>query len=141
MIACCADHRICVENNATLGVPEVVVGVPFPISALEVMRASVPPQHLRRITLQGPILPPERALAQGLVDSLVDADTLEDRALSAARSLAALPTASFAMSKTDLWRPFLDRMRAADKQRMIDAWCSEAVQGAIRRYVEKTLRR
>ncbi|MEZ5975450.1 MAG: hypothetical protein R3E96_11590 [Planctomycetota bacterium] len=75
MIACCADHRICVENNATLGVPEVVVGVPFPISALEVMRASVPPQHLRRITLQGPILPPERALAQGLVDSLVDADT------------------------------------------------------------------
>ncbi|MEZ5975453.1 MAG: hypothetical protein R3E96_11605 [Planctomycetota bacterium] len=36
------------------------------------------------------------------------------------------------MSKTDLWRPFLDRMRAADKQRMIDAWCSEAVQGAIR---------
>src|SRR5262249_12232253 len=40
VLAC--DTRLMAEGTGTIGVPELVVGVPFPTSALEVVRFAVP---------------------------------------------------------------------------------------------------
>ncbi len=38
VLACCADRRLMAKGASRIGIPELLVGVPFPTIALEVMR-------------------------------------------------------------------------------------------------------
>jgi len=138
VLACSADRRILSTGRVTIGAPELVVGVPFPPSAFEMVRASVPAHALREVTLEGRLYSPDEALDRGLVDELVEPDALLERALQVAQGLAAIPPASFALTKRQLWAP--SRARAAQPApEILEAWASDAVQSHVASYVEKTL--
>ena len=130
------------RGQARLGVPELKVGVPFPAAVLETVRFPLAPAAFQALVLRGQVWGPDEALARGLVDELVPPAELLPRAQAVAAELGAMPGASFRHTKRLVRAEALARARAtsaASRAALIDAWCSEEVRFAVRRYVETTL--
>jgi enoyl-CoA hydratase len=138
-----ADYRLMAEGSGRVGVPELLVGVPFPAAALEVVRFAVSPDRVQAMVYTGRTLPPSEALAQGIVDEVVDADALLPRAREVARQLATLPPEVFRMTKQALRAPTVARMdAAAEYDRGVQAvWAAPETHARIRAYMERTMRR
>ena len=66
VLACCADRRIMAREGGRIGVTEMLVGVPFPALAFEIVRFAVPPRHLPEFTLSGATYATDAALAARL---------------------------------------------------------------------------
>ena len=144
LIGCAADRRLMAEGAGGIGVPELKVGVPFPAAALEILRYSVPAVEAQRLILSGRILAPTEALEVGLVDELAPSEELVERAVAAAEELAAVPPASFALTKEQLRGPALARLDAegaAIDERVAETWTRPEVLAAIAAYVERTLKK
>ena len=142
VLACAADRRIAARGRARLGVTELLVGVPFPAIALEIMRGMVPARHRAEMIYGGRTLSVDEALERGLVDTVVEPDALLDAAVAEAEALAAIPAESFALTKAQLRQPvrdFLALHAARIDREALACWGAPAAQDAIRRYVEKTL--
>lgn len=136
ILAAACDSVLMGEGQARIGAPELAVGVPFPPLPLAVLRARVAPHVLQRIALCAETFSATDALALGLIDQLVPAGELDARAHEAARSLAAVPPESYALTKALLREPFLAgarRQEFAFREPVRAAWESTAVQAAIRR--------
>jgi len=143
VMACAADYRVMAREPGRIGIPELLVGVPFPVVPLEIMRFAAPRQYLQALAYRGLTLTAESALQHGLVDAVVDAERLLDEAVAMAESLAAIPSAAFSLTKRQVREPTRRRIRAgaavdADVQ---DAWASPETLNAIREYVARTLKR
>jgi enoyl-CoA hydratase len=82
VIACAADRRLAARGGARLGVTELLVGVPFPAIALEIMRAAIPSAHFAETVYQGRTWGVEDAERRGLVDAVVEPDRLLDAAVA-----------------------------------------------------------
>jgi enoyl-CoA hydratase len=143
VLACAADRRIAAEGDARLGVPELVVGVPFPVGALELVRDAWPAARLHEALYGGRTVALADCLEQGIVDELVEPDALAGRALAVARELAAIPAASYRLSKRFARRPAVERIEAmaAHAGETLAAWSSPEALAAVRAYVERTIRR
>jgi len=148
ILAAACDLRLMAQGSdgsgGRIGVPELRVGVPFPTAALEILRFAIPRQHLQEVAYVGRTFSPDDALARGLVDELVDPDALIERALEAARSLAAIPTGTFQLSKRQLRRPTLERIAALEKEidPEVDAlWARPEIHQHIREYLDRTLKK
>ena len=143
IIACAADYRMMTREAARIGIPELLVGVPFPVEPLEVMRFVAPAHQLQSRIFRGVTFTPDLALQHGLVDEVVDADRLVDAAVAVAESLAAIPSTAFALTKRQLRAPALERMRAGAEidAAVEDAWASPEILRAIGEYVARTLKR
>ncbi len=98
-------------GNGRIGVTELLVGVPFPPLAFEIMRFASPPRYLADGMFSGATFTPDVALTRGLVDELADGPAaLLDRAIAAAETLAALSPAAFALTKQQVRQPVADAM-------------------------------
>jgi len=124
VMAAAADYRMMAREPGRIGIPELLVGVPFPVVPLEIMRFAAPRQYLQRMAYRGLTLTAELALQHGLVDAVVDAERLLDEAVAVAESLAAIPSAAFVLTKTQMRAPTRRRMRAgaAVDAAVQDAW-------------------
>ncbi len=138
-----ADYRVMANGNGRLGVPELVVGVPFPAAALEVVRFAVSPDRVQAMVYTGRTLLPAEALAHGIVDEVVDADALLPRAREVAVQLAGLSPEAFRMTKQTLRAETVARMDgAAEYDRAgIALWSAPDTHERIRGYMERTMRR
>jgi enoyl-CoA hydratase len=143
VMACCADYRIMAREPGRIGLPELLVGVPFPAVPLEIVRFATPPQHVQALIYRGLTLAPDDALRYGLVDAVVDPDRLLDEAVMVAESMAAVPFEAFHLTKRLLREPAIRQMRegAVIDAVVHDAWAGETVQTAVRDYVARTLKR
>jgi enoyl-CoA hydratase len=143
ILAQACDQRIMAAGKGRIGVPELLVGVPFPALVLEVMRFAVAPQHLQQIVYSGQSFPPDEALAKGLLDEVVDAETLAARALETAWKLASLAAGSFRLTKAQLRADAIDR---AERLGWIDKeglaiWSAPETHAHIRDYLSRTVGR
>jgi enoyl-CoA hydratase len=143
IMACAADYRMMAREPGRIGIPELLVGVPFPVVPLEIMRFSTPPQFLQSLAYRGTTFIADEALGRGIVDAVTDPDRLLDEALAMAASLAAIPSPAFALTKRLMREPTMRRIRAgaAIDAEAVEAWASDEILGAIRTYVAKTLKR
>lgn len=143
ILACAADRRLLARGKATYGAPELKVGVPFPPVALELLRLGVPSVHLRDAALRGRIFSVDECRELGLVDEVLEPGELLARALGAAEEFAAFPSRAFALTKRQLRRPAVEAVERASglASRILEAWSSPEILGAIRAYVDRTLKR
>ncbi len=118
VLALCTDKRLAATGDYQVGVTEVRVGIPYPVSAIEVCRAELSPTDFRRMVLFGQNVAPDEAHEIGIFDEMVAPDRLMDRAMECAEELAGLPRDGFMKIKNQVRRPAFERMRAAvdDKQ-------------------------
>jgi enoyl-CoA hydratase len=144
VLACCADRRVVARANGRIGVTELLVGVPFPAMAFEVMRFAVPARHLQEFLFGGATYDVDAALERGLVDAVVPAEDLMPSAISAAEQLAALSPAAFAQTKAQLRaeaRERLERTGAATDKIATEIWAAEPTLAYVRDYVARTLKK
>lgn len=144
VLASCADKRIAARDVGRIGVTEVLVGVPFPAMAFEVMRFATSPQYFPDVILSGATYLSEDARIRGLVDEIVEPAALMDRALAAAQALAALPPATFALTKQQIRQPVTDRMVLHGKRvddRVNEIWYGADTLKHIGAYVASTFKK
>src|SRR6185436_3489812 len=144
ILANAADRRLMARGTGRIGVPELLVGVPFPTVALEIMRQQLPPPHLSAVIFSGETVVADRAVALGLVDAAVEPDRLLDEAIGAAKPMAALPPAAFAITKQQLRAPALARIREGRERfdaAIHEYWAASGTLDTIRAYVLRTLKK
>lgn len=138
------DYRLMAAGNGRIGMPELLVGVPFPPSVIEAIRFALPRQHLQMLMYTGRTFPPDDALRLGIVDEIVDAASLSARAEEMARHYAALPMHAFILAKRQLRDKAIDRARHYGHE--LDAevqalWGDPATIEGVRAYLAKTVKK
>lgn len=143
VLACTADYRLMAEGSFRIGVPELQVGVPFPPSALEVLRFAAPSQYVQELTSGEKIYTPDVAVAHGLVHRTTNSEGLMEAAQAEARRMAGLQPEAFSLTKTLLRRPIVDRIEQLNRQfgeRVLGGWIHPDTRAAIQKYVAATLK-
>jgi enoyl-CoA hydratase len=144
VLACCADRRIAAKDGGRIGVTELLVGVPFPALAFEIMRFATAPRYFQDGILSGATFLPDAALDRGLIDEISEPAALLDRAVAAAKTLAELSPPAFAMSKRQIRQSVMERMETSGRDTDAAAeqiWTAPATLDRIRDYVARTLKK
>jgi enoyl-CoA hydratase len=144
VLASCADFRLMARGNGKIGVTELLVGLPFPALAFEVMRFVTSPRSFAEVIYTGETCPPATALDRGLVHEVVEPEALQERALQAASLLAELSPAAFTQTKQQMRLNVSERMKRDGKR--IDAaatkaWTSPTAIASIDAYVARTFKK
>lgn len=144
VLACCADRRIMARDIGRIGVTEILVGVPFPALAFEIVRFAVPPRYLPEFTLSGATYATDEALQRGWVDEVAEPDELVEDAMAVAQELAMLSPAAFGQTKMQIRQPVIERLQrsgeATDKA-VTEIWTAPETLGRVRDYVARTLKK
>src|ERR1022692_2733409 len=85
VLACCADRRIMAREGGRIGVTEMLVGVPFPALAFEIVRFAVPPRYLSEFILSGATYATDAALQRGWIDEIAESGELIEDAIAVAQ--------------------------------------------------------
>jgi enoyl-CoA hydratase len=142
VLAATADFRLVADGPFKLGLTEILVGVAFPTSALEIVRCSCAGRYLPELLYRGMTYGPADAVQRGLADEVVPAGALVDRAVALAAELGAHRPAAFTSSKRALRAEYLARMRAAGARGLDprwQTWRSDEALEAIARFRDRTL--
>lgn len=142
VLAAACDRRVLNARQGRVGVTELLVGVPFPLVALEILRCAYGTQRLAGLTFLGQTYAGEDALARGLVDELAEPDAVVSTAIDTATRLAAVPAETFRHTKAQIHRPFDERIgeqRAGDDVHVERMWTAPETLAAIGEYVRNTL--
>ena len=140
IIAWTCDYRV--MSGGRIGVPEALVGVPFPPLALEIVRFAVPRQHLHALLLLARTVETAEAKTMGLIDE--QSNDVLARGIEVAKQMAAISPEAFRLTKRQLREPYLRDAAAvasvsADE---IDAlWAAAATHDHIREYLAKTIKK
>ncbi len=140
IMAWAADYRL--MSGGKIGVPEALVGVPFPPLALEIVRYGVPHQYLQAIVHLAQTYDANTALKMGLVDEVLSADELLPRARQVAEQLADIPHTTFALTKRQLREQYLHNaahMAASTADAVDAAWSAPETHERIRSYLARTI--
>jgi len=144
VLACCADRRVMAHAAGRIGVTELLVGVPFPALAFEIVRHAVPSRYLAEFTLSGATYETNAALERGWVDEVAEPDALLADAVAIARELALLSPPAFAQTKQQLRQPVRERLAASGQptdKAVTEIWAAPETLDHIRAYVERTLKK
>lgn len=143
VLAAACDYRLMAEGDGTIGVPELRVGVPFPLVAIEILRFATSTAHLQELVYRGRSYPVADAYRLGLVDEVTAPARLLDEARAVATRLSADPAARFQITKRQLRRPVLERIEryAHETDAEVRAeWKNPRTLAAIREYMERIKR-
>jgi enoyl-CoA hydratase len=143
VLAACADRRIMARGDARIGVTELLVGVPFPVLAFEIMRLALPARFLPEAIYSGATYLPEAAVERGLIDELAEPSEVLEDAYVVAQELAALSPKAFAQTKAQMRQAAAERVArdAATEQAATEIWAAPETLSYIRAYVERTLKK
>jgi enoyl-CoA hydratase/carnithine racemase len=141
LLTCVCDYRIASKGSGTIGVPELLVGVPFPALALEIVRAAVAPQYFQEIVYTGRCYSMEQALQRGMLDEVVDAGDLLERARQVAVQFGTIPLRAFQIAKRQIRLPYLEygqKFGTSDEE-LLNEWSAPVTHEIIRSYLQKTI--
>ena len=138
ILAAAADERIAAQGKGEVGLSEVLLGVPVPACLLEIFRHAIGPRATERLAATGENLSFERALAVGLIDRIVPAETLLEESVARAHVLAGRPREAHAAIKLRIRAAAMarfDQARGGDP--FADIWFSADAQARIAALVAK----
>jgi enoyl-CoA hydratase len=142
VIALAADVRLMADGDGRIGLPELLVGVPFPTVALEVVRFAIPREKLQSLIYTGRTLTALEALEAGLIDEVVPPNALPSRAQELARELALIPPPVYRLTKQSLRAEALQRIEQAGEaldRAALELWSAAETHAQIREYLRRTL--
>jgi enoyl-CoA hydratase len=142
LIVLAADGRLMADGGGRIGIPELLVGVPFPAAPLEVVRFVVPRDKVQSLIYTGKTMSPQEALAAGLVDEVVARDNLLARAGEIAQQFAQIPPPVYRLTKQSLRADALERIDRTSElfdRAVLEAWSAPETHAHIREYLRRTL--
>ena len=139
ILVCACDHRVMNAGHGRIGVTELLVGLPFPVTALELLRFAVGTRRLQEFTHVGRTYPAAEAV--GLVDEAVAGASELARAVAVADQFAALAPEPLAHTRRQIRGPVLDRIRRerATDDLVRQMWASPSARETVAEYVRKML--
>ena len=140
VFAAACDVRL--MSGGTIGLTELVAGVPFPTVPLEIMRHAVGPRT-DELVLTGATMDPAAARSIGLVQEVVEPGELLPAAVDRAQRLALTPADVYALSKEQLHRPARQRIdagRPLDDPRVLELWSAPPTHARLRAYLAEISR-
>jgi enoyl-CoA hydratase/carnithine racemase len=144
VLACAADVRFMTKGAGRIGVTELLVGLPFPAIALEIMRFATAPDRFEEVIFTGRTYAAEGAAVLGMIHAATEPEGLLGRALTAAQALAGLAPATFALTKNQSRQPVLDRLQKngpAQDAAVDEIWLAPESAARMRDYVSRTFKR
>jgi Delta3-Delta2-enoyl-CoA isomerase len=162
VLALHCDARVMADGDFRIGLNEVRVGLPLPPVILAAMRRLVGPRQAERMCVSGALVSPAEAARIGLVDEVVPADQVVERAVAIAAELAALPRAAMAetrrLARADLVALYDDVHdedgedgedgeggegggKGGEISSVLDSWFSVEAQTTMRALVERLARK
>ncbi|MEA2326401.1 MAG: enoyl-CoA hydratase [Thermoanaerobaculia bacterium] len=136
------DHRL--MSGGRIGVPEPLVGVPFPPLAMAIVRYAVPKPHLQPMVYFGKTMETDEAKEIGIIDEIPPAHDLLGRAHAIAQKLMSVPRATFRITKRQLREPYLrdaSHIAVASVDEIDAIWAAPETHAHIREYLAKTLKK
>ena len=139
-IALCCDFRVAAEGSYKIGLPEVTLGLLPGTGGTQRLPRLIGRQKALDLMLRGTTLSPREALAAGIVDELVPAGELLDRALERVRAYATGPTYAIGQIKLAAARGTgmtLSEGLAFERQALLRVFGSEDAREGVTAFVEK----
>ncbi|MBB5635728.1 enoyl-CoA hydratase/carnithine racemase [Pedobacter cryoconitis] len=139
VIALACDARIMAEGKFIIGLNEVPVGIIVPESIFSLYAFWLGKGHAARSLLEGKLFSPEEALAIGLVDELVNQDSIMTAAERRIRKYMALEPNTWQQSKLNI-RKELITATAADQSEalkiMLAQWWSPSTRNILKMIID-----
>ncbi len=127
------------EGDFKIGLNEVQVGIPLPPIIFRAFRRLIGPRQAERLAVSGTLISGAKARDIGLVDELVPADRVVERAVEWCNGLLALPPHAMAItrqtSRADLAAMFGETEE--ELAGLVDMWFSEETQRVLKVVVER----
>src|SRR6516165_9525441 len=140
-LALACDLRIASSGDHAIGQPEIMLGFPPGGGATQRLSRLVGPAKALRIILDGRPLTPMEALNVGLVDQVVDAESLLSVAVKEAARLGARPKTAIGAAKRAIYQGAslrLDRGLRFEASEFVGALGTEEALDAMQAYVQAT---
>jgi 3,2-trans-enoyl-CoA isomerase len=135
-----ADYRVVAEGDWRLGLNEVQVGLALPPVIFQTLRRLVGTHQAERLAVSGMLISPLEAARIGLVDEIVPATQVIDRAVEWCQGMIGLPHGAMSstrqQARSDLVKLF-ERSFADELQDVAEMWWDEETQAALRSMVER----
>ena len=136
VLAMHCDYRVAAAGEFKIGLNEVRVGLPVPRNIIYALESIVGFRQASRLTTTGSLLSPSEAFEIGLVDELIDVDSVIARCIEVAEGLVALPPVAMNATRLAAKADFLDRLGTADDARIAtDYWFSDETQRNMKQLV------
>jgi enoyl-CoA hydratase len=138
--AAVCDYRVCVDSGARFGLNEVPIGIPMPAVYVRMLAYAWGDPVAARTSLFGEIFSAQQALELGIVNELVPAGEVLDRAITVAQTTPADCLQTYAFTKRACQAATLrDIAELADPldQELPDGMTHQQSRVAQRRYWER----
>jgi enoyl-CoA hydratase/carnithine racemase len=139
-MALCCDFRVAAEGSYRIGLPEVTLGLLPGTGGTQRLPRLIGRQKALDFLLRGTTMPPQDALAAGIVDEVVAAAELVEKAVERARAYATGPTFAIGRIKRATVQGFgmrLDEGLTLERQLLIELFKSEDAKEGVTAFVEK----
>lgn len=139
-MALCCDFRVAAEGSYRIGLPEVTLGLLPGTGGTQRLPRLIGRQNALDMMLRGTTLSPQDALAAGIVDEVVPAPELVEKAAERARAYAMGPTFAIGRIKKATVQGFgmrLDEGLKLERQLLIELFKSEDAKEGVTAFVEK----
>ncbi|MAU83195.1 enoyl-CoA hydratase/isomerase family protein [Gordonia sp. Z-3] len=119
MFALCADHRLMRTERGFWSLPEVALGMPFPLGMSSLLRTRLADPVATEAMLTARRYSGEQARAGGIVEEAVDIDSLLARAREVAAERAPLAGPNLGEVKRNLRQPLIADLQIAYPRRAL----------------------
>ncbi|CAM3814757.1 enoyl-CoA hydratase/isomerase family protein [Sphingobacterium prati] len=111
VFALCCDYRIMAEGNFVIGLNEIPVGLIVPESIFQLYAFWIGRRNAYQNLLEGKLLTPNEAKAQGLVDDVVPANMLFNTATKKIKQISQLNQKTWRTSKLNFRKEIILKLR------------------------------
>ena len=139
-MALCCDFRIAAEGSYRIGLPEVTLGLLPGTGGTQRLPRLIGRQKALDFMLRGTAMGPQDALAAGIVDEVVPAAQLLDKALERLRAYGTGPTLAIGRIKKAAVQGFgmtLDEGLKLERELLIELFKSDDAKEGVTAFVEK----
>lgn len=139
VIALACDARVMVEGKFIIGLNEVPVGIIVPESIFSLYAFWLGKGHATRSLLEGKLFSPEEALNIGLVDELVNQDSIMTAAERKIRKYMALEPNTWQQSKLNIRKELIAATSADQSEAlkvMLAQWWSPATRNILKMIID-----
>lgn len=131
------DYRIQARGDYRIGLNEVQVGLPVPTSIYRGLARLVGTHSAEHLVTQGLLISPDEALRLGLVDEVVEAESVRQRALAQAQAWLRLPHFAFQETRKTARSDLESIFDCTDEPvQLTQRWFHPDVQQALREAVK-----
>lgn len=139
VLALCCDYRVMASGPYRIGLNETQVGLVAPEGVQRLLRRVVGAHRAERLLVSGEMVEADTALLIGLVDELVDIDSVTRRAITWLDALLALPREAMlqtrAIARADVAVAL--EPQYIELERFVDGWHAPATQAALQALVAR----